>query len=750
MKKIALLAAISLCVLGGCDNSPAKISQQVPELPVSRVVMYQSGIGYIERTANIDGNEFVLRIRPDQINDILKSLTVIDRGSGRPVSISLPVDKTTLDRLAQIPAQIHEGGLKEMLRAFRGANVKIRTRNGSFEGRVIGIEDEHNTRESININTNQDPSAILTLFTKDNAVNVIAINDIKSVELYDKALSDGVTKSLNISLNEGSWKQVELRIRMDSSKKRDLALSYLIAMPTWKPAYRLILDDDEKGTIQGWAIISNVTGSDWNNIHFSLVSGQPMSFTYDLYTPQFLARPDLTGQSRTTAMAPQVTASTQAAKRADEAKRESNNYAAYQQAEAAKAYAPSAAKKSAKSGRGVGGSTAVLADSKALDTIYFDEDDFIEGELLAPEEEMPAIIDDSELVANFQDMASTSQVGSFEVYNIDTGLTIPDANTALVNLVQSSLSARDTRLFKELPYINFDQVPLNWESKQSFQTVELKNSSNITLDEGPITIYRDSAVIGEGYLSHTAKDATAYITFAAEEGLSCKVTEANTNSDWQLDAIKNGRCQYTEIKTHRNTFTFDSHLTKSTTAILPIKRGYSWELVESSEQSVNIVTNDKSYMVSVPVPAGEKASQAITMQQKLKRSDALSSSACISAIDNAIANNTISTELAENLKKLTESQKRLSDLNTRYSQLRLQARDINNDQNSIADTLYGLKNIKTKNANDLRNQLIARQSSNSKKLEEIMTQTYEVTVEKSELEMTIKELTRTLDYFRES
>ena len=272
MKKIALLAAISLCVLGGCDNSPAKISQQVPELPVSRVVMYQSGIGYIERTANIDGNEFVLRIRPDQINDILKSLTVIDRGSGRPVSISLPVDKTTLDRLAQIPAQIHEGGLKEMLRAFRGANVKIRTRNGSFEGRVIGIEDEHNTRESININTNQDPSAILTLFTKDNAVNVIAINDIKSVELYDKALSDGVTKSLNISLNEGSWKQVELRIRMDSSKKRDLALSYLIAMPTWKPAYRLILDDDEKGTIQGWAIISNVTGSDWNNIHFSLVS----------------------------------------------------------------------------------------------------------------------------------------------------------------------------------------------------------------------------------------------------------------------------------------------------------------------------------------------------------------------------------------------------------------------------------------------------------------------------------------------
>ena len=765
MKKIALLEALSLSMLGGCDSSVHNVADKTPELPVSRVVMYQSGIGYIERTANIDGNEFVLRIRPDQINDILKSLTVIDRGDGRPVSISLPVDKTTLDRLAQIPEQIHEGGLKEMLRAFRGANVKIRTKNGSFEGRVIGIEENTNNPygDSININTNQTHSALLTLFTKNNAVNVIAIDDIKSVELFDKALSDGVTKSLNISLNEGSWKQVELRIRMDSSKKRDLALSYLIAMPTWKPAYRLILDDDETGTIQGWAIISNVTGSDWNNIHFSLVSGQPMSFTYDLYTPQFLDRPDLTGQSRTKALAPEVTTSTQAVKPSPSLRPEvpadyalademaggfGGGFAAAETA--ARMPAPSkAASRARKSAQAAKGGAGLLGANAAFDSMMAaaDFDSFDEEAEAMPE---AAVIDDSELIANFQDMTSTSQVGSFEVYNIDTGLTIPDAITALVNLVQSSLSARDTRLFKEVPYINFDQIPLNWESKQSFQTVELKNTSKIALDEGPITIYRDSAVIGEGYLSHTAKGATAYITFAAEEGVSCKVTESNTTSEWQLDAIKNGRCQYTEIKTHRNTFTFDSHLDKSTTAILPIKRGYSWEPVESSEQSANIVTNDKSYMISVAVPAGEKAAQAITMQQKLKRSDSLSANPCTKAIEAAIQNNSFTPELAEDLKKLTESQKRLSDLNTRYSQLNAQARDLNRDQNSISDSLYGLKNIKTANANKLRNQLIERQSNNSKRLEEIMTETYEIMVEKSELEMTIKELTRTLDYYRES
>jgi chromosome segregation ATPase len=153
-------------------------------------------------------------------------------------------------------------------------------------------------------------------------------------------------------------------------------------------------------------------------------------------------------------------------------------------------------------------------------------------------------------------------------------------------------------------------------------------------------------------------------------------------------------------------------------------------------------------MVSVPVPAGESVDMPLTMQKKISRSEQLQSDACVRAVDAAIAQNLLPQELASDLKKFTESQKRLSDINMRYNQLNSQSWDIKRDQQSISDTLLGLKNIKSKTADSLRNQLIERQKSNDKKLEEIMTQMYELTVEKSELEMTLKTLNRTLQYTR--
>jgi hypothetical protein len=55
-------------------------------------------VGYFERSGRIDGGLLTLQIHPTQINDLLKSLTVIDRGTGRAVSISLPLEQNA-DRL---------------------------------------------------------------------------------------------------------------------------------------------------------------------------------------------------------------------------------------------------------------------------------------------------------------------------------------------------------------------------------------------------------------------------------------------------------------------------------------------------------------------------------------------------------------------------------------------------------------------------------------------------------------------------
>ncbi len=61
--------------------------------------------------------------------------------------------------------------------------------------------------------------------------------------------------------------------------------------PIWKTSYRLVLKDDEKPFLQGWAIVENTTEQDWNDVNLTLVSGRPISFIMDLYQPLYAQRP---------------------------------------------------------------------------------------------------------------------------------------------------------------------------------------------------------------------------------------------------------------------------------------------------------------------------------------------------------------------------------------------------------------------------------------------------------------------------
>lgn len=737
MKKLIPCLTVLLACCAACDTQKTINYPKAQELPVSRVVMYQSGIGYVERNAVIDGDELVLRIRPDQINDILKSLTVIDRGDGRPVSISLPVDKNTLDALAQIPEQVQEGGIRSLLSAFRGAHVKVRTRNGAFEGRVVGIDERSNRpwpRGELNIvNTEKEEDhATLTLKTPEDVLEIIALKDIKSVSLYDKSLSDGLDKSLNISLNDGNWKQIELRIQMDSDKKRELALSYLVAMPTWKPAYRLILGDNDKGTLQGWAVVSNVTGADWNDISFSLVSGQPMSFTYDLYRPQFLERPDLSGLAAQRAVAPEVVQSGYAASNKKE------SISAVQSSARMNAMRATAAPKT--KAMGSRGLYDEAADDTAImeDSIATEEESFEQG---------AAPIAPDEMINSFTDLASKAQIGSFDEYKLASKLTIPDGNTALVNLIQKNLTARDTRMFTKPKNIRgFDSFHKGWRQSKSFQTIELKNEAEVALDSGPITIYRDSAVIGEGYLSRTDQNATAYITFANEGRLSIEMINKKSETSIRLNRVENGYCQVRAERHLTNEFKFESHIQNSTTALLQLPAFSGWTPVDFPE---NVVKNDNGYMISAQIPANGSTLLPLTMRYDTQKSVRLNqiSGDCVKAVENALEQNLIPAQDIERFRAYLTDIKALDTNNVKMKSLQEQRNEIERDQRSLSETLRGLKDIKSSGADSLKSQLMKRQKDNDKKMVDITTELYALQVQKGEIELRMKEY-ETLKYHK--
>src|SRR6187455_2769454 len=89
----SIVPALALALLAAsCGGARKPYATTGGALQLSKVVLYRNGVGYFERGGRVDGDALTIRVRKDQVNDLLKSLTVVERKGGRAISISMPLD----------------------------------------------------------------------------------------------------------------------------------------------------------------------------------------------------------------------------------------------------------------------------------------------------------------------------------------------------------------------------------------------------------------------------------------------------------------------------------------------------------------------------------------------------------------------------------------------------------------------------------------------------------------------------------
>ncbi|MBL8625615.1 MAG: DUF4139 domain-containing protein [Myxococcales bacterium] len=89
--------AFTLCLAACAHGRPAA----PPALRLDRVVLFQNGIGHFERRGGLADRHLRLVLRPHEVDDVIKTLTVIDRdGKAQQVAAVLPTpDETQRDRV---------------------------------------------------------------------------------------------------------------------------------------------------------------------------------------------------------------------------------------------------------------------------------------------------------------------------------------------------------------------------------------------------------------------------------------------------------------------------------------------------------------------------------------------------------------------------------------------------------------------------------------------------------------------------
>ncbi|MEZ4400378.1 MAG: carboxypeptidase regulatory-like domain-containing protein [Kofleriaceae bacterium] len=78
----------------------------------------------------------------------------------------------------------------------------------------------------------------------------------------------------------------------DAPDGADVLMTYVTDAAAWKPSYRLVLGDDD-AMLEGWAVVDNLSGEDWNDVEVGVGSSAAMSFRYDLWSVRTVDREEL-------------------------------------------------------------------------------------------------------------------------------------------------------------------------------------------------------------------------------------------------------------------------------------------------------------------------------------------------------------------------------------------------------------------------------------------------------------------------
>lgn len=510
-------------------------------LPITRMTLYKHGVGFFERRAELSAERVELSFRVEEMNDILKSLTAIDWGGGKVLGIDYATPQSREERLAGCSIRLGDDrSLQDLLVGLRGRRVTLHLDQGErTTGTLMGLDDPPERRPLAG-------ALVSLLDDSTNRVVVVALARVQAVEILDERGAGDLRFFLQTSLSQEAFRSVTIRL---SPGTHDLSVSYIAPAPTWRVSYRLVAGAEAgvsgrgRALLQGWGIFDNRLEEDLEGISLSLVAGMPISFIYDLYTPFTPERPVVEEEARVAA-AP----------------------VAFGAARSKMAEAESAARAPLPMAMGAAMGAAVGMDMAHRHAARID-------------------IDAVQQAAEVQ--TTGAALGELFQYNIGTPVTVGRGQSAMVPIVQSTLTYR-----KDLIY-NGRKMAVH-----PVATMRLTNESDLTLERGPVTVLEGGDYVGEALLPFTVVGAEIVVPYAVELGVKVR-EESGSSREVRGLQIQGAYLRFEEWEVRRRTYTLSTSAAKAMDVLVEHPRIAGMKLFDTPEPREH-TENEVRFEVEVP------------------------------------------------------------------------------------------------------------------------------------------------------
>ena len=264
-------------------------------LPMTRVVLFNSGDGYFSRSGEVEGDARVdLAFQETDVNDLLKSMVLEDFGNGRIAAVSYDSREPISRTLSSFAINLNgDPTLAGILAQARGERIEVTVQPnaanqpGKLVGTIVGIE-----KQKVAVGKETIDTEVLNMWCAEG-LRSVKLSEVQQLRFSNPVIESEFRRALEVlALNHDSAKKA-VSLHFAGDGKRKVQVGYVVEAPIWKTSYRLVLDAENKGKpyLQGWAIVENPTDEDWSNVKMALVSGRPISFKMDLYNPLFVTRP---------------------------------------------------------------------------------------------------------------------------------------------------------------------------------------------------------------------------------------------------------------------------------------------------------------------------------------------------------------------------------------------------------------------------------------------------------------------------
>jgi hypothetical protein len=497
---------------------PPAVAVESPaaQLAVTRVALYKNGVGFFEHSGRVTGSQPVtIDFTTAQLNDVLQSLTAIDFGGGRIAGAGYNSTTPLDQQLKALPLALGlDPTAVDFYNAIRGARVEVRSGGVSVIGRLLNIEVVNVPEKDGQLSQKR----LITVIGDAGEVRTLELTSATEVRLLDVDLHQDVTRYLQLLASTRNQGLRHLTLQDNApagaTGSRELRVSYISEVPIWKSTYRILITTPKAAgpglpaapnqtvTLQGWSVVDNTTGSDWNNVQLSLIAGAPQSFIQPLSQPIYSRRPEIP-----IAQEAQLTPQTH----------ESGEMKAEGDASAVALASPMAAQRAlmgistgsgsglGSGGGGFGGPGGRAIAGAAVDALSDDTS------------ELQSLNFQSAARASLSPNTTTAAFDDYFAYNITEPITIRKNESALVPILQTRINAERVTLWSP-------------QHPTPLRALWITNTSDLTLDRGSFSIVEDGNFGGEGLLDPVRPAEKRLLSYAVDQAVRVTTDSASNAS----------------------------------------------------------------------------------------------------------------------------------------------------------------------------------------------------------------------------